>query len=323
MIAAPPDAGLLPRSSIPSALATWLPPTGMTGRFERFDLRPGGSYRLVLTYADTTGAPGKATAESDIVEARFVDVVPDVRVVQAVDFVSDDPAFAGTMTMTWEVVAVEGGTRVEITAPTMSRRDLGRGPRRRTRVLTRESGEVRRGVAGTPARRTLTDERIRPARTGGDLHEARAPGGIRTHTAAILSRLPLANWGTGATARLRGSGALAFRHELVGDAGEDPAEVIGGVTLHPVDDEHPLDHVGGHGVEAAASHPHRDHRAVRIPPDRAIDAVEAGRASGRRAREPGRLRRRPEAAGRLGEAKGRGRFQLASGIPPVVRHLPR
>jgi hypothetical protein len=39
----------------------------MTGRFERFDARPGGSYRLVLTYSDASGAPGKATAEADIV----------------------------------------------------------------------------------------------------------------------------------------------------------------------------------------------------------------------------------------------------------------
>lgn len=98
------------------ALAAWLPPDGMTARFERFDPRPGGSYRLVLTYADAAGARGKATADSDIVEARFVDVVPGVRVVQEVDFVSDDPAFAGTMTMTWEVAAVDGGTRVDITA---------------------------------------------------------------------------------------------------------------------------------------------------------------------------------------------------------------
>jgi hypothetical protein len=36
----------------PDALTAWLPPNGMTGRFERFDARPGGSYRLVLTYAD-------------------------------------------------------------------------------------------------------------------------------------------------------------------------------------------------------------------------------------------------------------------------------
>jgi len=98
------------------ALEAWLPPEGMTGRFERYDPRPGGSYRLVLTYVDAAGAPGKATADSDVVEARFVDIVPGVRVVQAVDFVSGDPSFAGTMTMTWEVSAVDGGTRVEIRA---------------------------------------------------------------------------------------------------------------------------------------------------------------------------------------------------------------
>ncbi|WP_252374836.1 MULTISPECIES: SRPBCC family protein [unclassified Nonomuraea] len=115
MIAAPPDrvwAALVDRE----ALMAWLPPAGMTGRFTRFDARPGGSYRLVLTYSDASGAPGKATVDSDVVEARFVDIVPGVQVVQAVDFVSDDPAFAGTMTMTWEVTAVEEGARVDIVA---------------------------------------------------------------------------------------------------------------------------------------------------------------------------------------------------------------
>ena len=100
----------------PGALLAWLPPGEMTGRFERFDARPGGSYRMVLTYPDASGAPGKADADSDIVEARFVDIVPGERVVQAVDFVSDDPAYAGTMTMTWQVTPVEAGTRVDIIA---------------------------------------------------------------------------------------------------------------------------------------------------------------------------------------------------------------
>jgi uncharacterized protein YndB with AHSA1/START domain len=86
------------------ALVEWLPPAGMSGRFERFDLWEGGSYRLVLTYADATGAPG------------FVALVPGERVVWAVDFVSDDPAFSGTMTMTWTLVPIEGGCRVEVAA---------------------------------------------------------------------------------------------------------------------------------------------------------------------------------------------------------------
>jgi uncharacterized protein YndB with AHSA1/START domain len=97
------------------ALAAWLPPDGMTGRFERFDPRVGGGYRLVLTYAEA-GAVGKSTSNTDVVEARFVELVPDTHIVQAVEFVSDDETYAGTMTMTWELTPVEGGTRVEIRA---------------------------------------------------------------------------------------------------------------------------------------------------------------------------------------------------------------
>ena len=100
----------------PDALLAWLPPSGMSGRFERFDASPGGSYRLVLTYDDPAAAPGKATADSDIVEARFVEITTGARVVQEVDFVSDDPDFAGTMTMTWEAEHAPGGTRIRITA---------------------------------------------------------------------------------------------------------------------------------------------------------------------------------------------------------------
>lgn len=100
----------------PDARAAWLPPEGMVARFERFDARPGGSYRLVLTYTDTGGSRGKATADSDVVEARFVELVPGARVVEAIDFESDDPSFAGTMTMTWALEPVGGGTLVEVTA---------------------------------------------------------------------------------------------------------------------------------------------------------------------------------------------------------------
>jgi uncharacterized protein YndB with AHSA1/START domain len=100
----------------PEALCAWLPPQGMTAHFERFDARPGGSYRLVLTYEDAGSGRGKTTADADVVEARFVSLVPGVHVVLAVDFASDDPRFAGTMTMTWNLSAVDGGTLVEITA---------------------------------------------------------------------------------------------------------------------------------------------------------------------------------------------------------------
>jgi uncharacterized protein YndB with AHSA1/START domain len=102
-----------------TALETWLPPGGMTARFERFDPRPGGSYRLVLTYTDPEAAQaarGKSTPDADIVEVRYLEIVPDVRVVQAADFVADVPDLAGTMTMTWSVAPAADGTRVEIVA---------------------------------------------------------------------------------------------------------------------------------------------------------------------------------------------------------------
>ncbi|WP_431836116.1 SRPBCC domain-containing protein [Cellulomonas sp. Y8] len=108
------------------ALLAWLPPAGMRGRFDRFDMRTGGSYRLVLTYADASGSPGKTTADSDVSEVRVVEVVPGERVVQEVEFASDDPAFRGTMRMEWRLRPAEGGTEVEVVA-----RDVPPGVRAR------------------------------------------------------------------------------------------------------------------------------------------------------------------------------------------------
>lgn len=99
-----------------AALEIWLPPDRMAAVFERFDPRPGGSYRLILTYEHAPESSAKSTADTDIVEARYVEIVRDERVVQEVDFVSDDPAFAGTMVMTWTVHPSDGATRVEFIA---------------------------------------------------------------------------------------------------------------------------------------------------------------------------------------------------------------
>lgn len=100
----------------PRALVEWLPPHGMTGRFEHFDARPGGSYRMTLSYRDSAASGGKTAEDSDVVDVRFVEIVPDDRVVQAVDFQSADRSFAGTMIMTWTVTEVDAGTRVHVRA---------------------------------------------------------------------------------------------------------------------------------------------------------------------------------------------------------------
>ncbi len=100
----------------PEALSVWVPPGDMTGTIERFEPRPGGSYRMVLKYPDHSPSPGKTTSDTDVVEACFIDLVPNERVLYSVDFVSDDPDYSGVMTMRWEVTDAEGGTLVEITA---------------------------------------------------------------------------------------------------------------------------------------------------------------------------------------------------------------
>ena len=108
------------------ALLSWLPPQGMHGDFERFDLREGGSYRLVLTYDDASGSPGKTAADSDIAEVRIGRIVPGELVEQSVDFESDDPAVRGTMRMAWRLHRTDDGTVVELEA-----RDVPEGIRAR------------------------------------------------------------------------------------------------------------------------------------------------------------------------------------------------
>jgi uncharacterized protein YndB with AHSA1/START domain len=97
------------------ALEQWMPPSGMTGEMVEFDPRPGGRYRMILRYDDTT-ISGKSGGNEDIAEARFVELVPDQRIVQAVDFVSDDPQFAGTMTMSTLLTSLGEETEVRFVA---------------------------------------------------------------------------------------------------------------------------------------------------------------------------------------------------------------
>ena len=100
----------------PDAWVRWLPPNGMTGRIEAFDPRPGGGYRMELSYDDPTGARGKTTSDSDVVEGRFWRLDPDREVVHLVTFESDDEACDGEMRMAWRVEPDGEGSLVEFAA---------------------------------------------------------------------------------------------------------------------------------------------------------------------------------------------------------------
>ncbi|MFL6132526.1 MAG: SRPBCC domain-containing protein [Nocardioidaceae bacterium] len=114
VIGAPPAAVFAALVDV-GARTVWLPPGGMSGRFDWFDARPGGGYHLILTY-DDPATRGKSANNVDVVEVRFTIVEEPRRLVEEADFVSDDPTLAGTMTMTWSLEDVDPGTLVTITA---------------------------------------------------------------------------------------------------------------------------------------------------------------------------------------------------------------
>lgn len=97
------------------AVAQWRPPKGMKATVYAFDAREGGLYRMAFEYVGANHAvPGKSSAHADVFEGRFVELVPNARIVERVEFDSDDPAFAGAMVITTVLRAVSHGTEVTI-----------------------------------------------------------------------------------------------------------------------------------------------------------------------------------------------------------------
>ena len=95
----------------PKAVRTWMVPTEMTSEVHEFDAREGGAFRISLTYDESTGT-GKTTAHTDTYHGRFVTLVPDEKVVEVVEFETDDPGMQGEMTITIELTDADGGTNV-------------------------------------------------------------------------------------------------------------------------------------------------------------------------------------------------------------------
>jgi uncharacterized protein YndB with AHSA1/START domain len=93
------------------AVATWMVPTGMTSHVHAFDPREGGAFRISLTYDAPTGA-GKTTAHTDTYHGRFIELVPDEKVVEVVEFETADPALQGEMTITMTLADADGATEL-------------------------------------------------------------------------------------------------------------------------------------------------------------------------------------------------------------------
>lgn len=95
------------------AIARWRVPAGMHSIVHEFDAREGGRFRVSLTY-ELPGPAGKSSTHTDTYHGRFTRLVPDSQVVEVIEFESEDPAFAGSMTMTTTLTDSGDGTDVVI-----------------------------------------------------------------------------------------------------------------------------------------------------------------------------------------------------------------
>jgi len=99
----------------PAALAIWLAPGNMTGVVHSFDYRVGGGYEMSLYYPSSEiTAQGKTSEREDRYTARFVELAPPGKIVEAITFDTSNPAFSGKMIMEVTLEPEEGGTIVTI-----------------------------------------------------------------------------------------------------------------------------------------------------------------------------------------------------------------
>lgn len=83
------------------ALEHWLAPDGMTGRTHSFDFSTGGGYEMSLYYPEEeTQISGKSAEREDRFTAKFLEIIPNQKIVQVTEFDSEDDSFKGEMKMT-------------------------------------------------------------------------------------------------------------------------------------------------------------------------------------------------------------------------------
>ncbi|MGB8647654.1 MAG: SRPBCC domain-containing protein [Anaerolineae bacterium] len=99
----------------PGAVASWLAPDTMRAHVHTFEPWQGGHFRISLTYQHPDDSPrGKTTDDTDAYHGRFIQLIPDERIVEAIEFETQEPGFAGEMRMTATFTEVAGGTGVSL-----------------------------------------------------------------------------------------------------------------------------------------------------------------------------------------------------------------
>lgn len=88
------------------ALAKWMPPGGYTGKIDKLEPRVGGSWHGSFTSLDKK--------ESHSFGGKYLELVPNERIVHTDQFDTDHPDMQSEMRVTVTFEEVEGGTKVSI-----------------------------------------------------------------------------------------------------------------------------------------------------------------------------------------------------------------
>ena len=89
-------------------LPLWKVPDGMMMQVHEFEGRVGGAFRISLTY-DGPNETGKTTAQTDTYHGRYVELIPDTKIVEEDEFETSDPALQGVMTISMTLTDRDGG----------------------------------------------------------------------------------------------------------------------------------------------------------------------------------------------------------------------
>lgn len=100
----------------PETIPTWRTPRGIAARLERFDPRPGGSYRMMLLNVHDDDGDGESGSRTDVIDVEFVDIIPDEKTIETIRFNTNNPRFQTTMTVITTLEPLKDGTKVTLTA---------------------------------------------------------------------------------------------------------------------------------------------------------------------------------------------------------------
>ncbi|KAA5532235.1 ATPase [Taibaiella lutea] len=99
----------------PESVMSWRPPEGMKCEIFEFNPHQGGIFKMCFSFIDEHhDTPGKTTAHADVFSGIFEELKEDRKIVEAVNFESDNSAFAGTMKVITQLETVPHGTFVTI-----------------------------------------------------------------------------------------------------------------------------------------------------------------------------------------------------------------